>query len=98
MAQHTPGPWTWNKDRPAKYDLCWLRGPSDERILDLYGNGEITPDKALIAAAPDLLSELEAAIAWIAEFETMNICAPHAPTAAEILPQLRVAIAKATQS
>ncbi len=97
MARHTPGPWIWNRGRPKKYDLDWLEG-SGARVFTIYSNGEITPDKALIAAAPDLLSELEAAIAWIAEFETMNICAPHAPTAAEILPQLRAAIAKATQS
>jgi hypothetical protein len=55
MSKHTPGPWIWNEGRPVNYDLCWLRGPNGEQILHLYGNGEITPNKALIAAAPDLL-------------------------------------------
>lgn len=59
--QHTPGPWTWNQDRPQQYDLCWLRGPNNEHILTLYGNNKITPDKRLIGAAPDLLSAAKAA-------------------------------------
>lgn len=59
--QHTPGPWTWNQDRPQQYDLCWLRGPNNEHILTLYGNDKITPDKRLIGAAPDLLSAAKAA-------------------------------------
>lgn len=44
---------------------------------------------------PELYQELTTAIMWIEEFEAHTTHAPYAPTAAEILPQLRAAIAKA---
>lgn len=49
------------------------------------------PDARLIAAAPDLLKELETAIAWIEEARP----GLYAPTAKELLPQLRAAVMKA---
>lgn len=51
---------------------------------------ECNANARLIAAAPDLLKELETAIAWIADMS-----GPYAPTRDEILPQLRATIAKA---
>lgn len=56
MRKHSPGPWRWNENRPAKYDLDWLCDVHGNRILTIYSNGEITPDKALLGAAPDLLA------------------------------------------
>lgn len=56
MSEHTQAPWVWNKGRPEQYDLEWLDGADGTRILTIYGNGEMTPDKLLIAAAPALLA------------------------------------------
>lgn len=50
------------------------------------------PEQRIRAAAPDLLKELQTAIAWIEDAETTD---PSAPTREQILPQLRAAIKKA---
>lgn len=86
---HTPGPWIWNRDRPVKYDLDWLDGVG-KRILTIYSNGEITPDKALIAAAPDLLEA-----AMMAHRALLERVPGSVPGGEEACDALRVAIIKA---
>lgn len=55
MAEHTPGPWVWNTDRPEKYDLEWLDGSDGTRVFSNYGNGKMTPDLLVACQNIDLL-------------------------------------------
>ena len=92
--EHTPGPYR------IKYGtnvvaasgrvvaLCATlstNGPDEEQVM-----AENMANACLFAAAPDLLSELETAIAWIEDAGNYG-----APTKDEVLPQLRAAVAKA---
>jgi hypothetical protein len=93
MSEHTPGPWKWNEERPATYDLEWLQGSNGYRILTIYGNGKETADKLLIAAAPDLLEaceRLENALVFALRGHPVR-------NADEIISQAQAAIAKATR-
>jgi hypothetical protein len=68
--------------------VIWLRTrATDSQIGDVLRQR----DEAL-ATAKELRGELKTAIAWIEERDTPG--AMYAPTAAEILPQLRVAVEK----
>ena len=68
MSKHTPGPWHWEYG-PYEEDLAILK--SSAREICYFGNRQeyaehcgVEPneaDKALIAAAPDLLEALKAA-------------------------------------
>jgi hypothetical protein len=94
--KHTPLPWIWNEGRPANYDLEWLRGPNGERILDIYGNGKMTPDKLLLAAAPDLLAVCEAILEyWESDPSGFAECEPGCNC---IVDQLRAALDKAVSA
>lgn len=90
MSNHTRGPW-------AVYSGPNIVRVSDEEAISVAlvsrRRDEWEANAALIAAAPDLLEELETAIAWIEERGQPS--AIYAPTAEQILPQLRAAIAKA---
>jgi len=61
VAQHTPGPWRWERPRV----VYRIRGPRGEFILEgnqyHVSNGA---DARLIAAAPDLLVAARSALTW----------------------------------
>lgn len=56
MSAHTPGPWTWEPVAP----MSWLRGAGDTMdVMHMDSDSSDCPndaDRALIAAAPDLLA------------------------------------------
>jgi len=67
---HTPGPWKWSEEQLSEYVpqskalLCVFEGEEME-VIDMWlrwiGNDA---NKALIAAAPDLLAEVKELRAW----------------------------------
>ena len=66
MTKHTIGPWTWSSDGTT------LRGSDDVVLaIDLPEFIE-DADKALIAAAPDLLDEAANALAFLDTIEWNN--------------------------
>jgi hypothetical protein len=62
--QHTPGPWTWERDDSGWADV--LVGAGGAVVLD--ADDTVSPvledDARLIAAAPDLLAALEVLLAF----------------------------------
>ena len=101
--KHTPGPWEFRvysdgctivskHDAPGRSVRDWLKGVSvkvDVEINDDQSNASMaSPDARLIAAAPDLLTALQAVQPY---FE-----GEHHPDHPHCV-QLRAAIAKATQ-
>lgn len=56
MSEHTPGPWSFDKE------LFFIRGKDGKQIvcdLDTGNDDQAAIDGALIAAAPDLLAALK---------------------------------------
>src|SRR5437762_6275605 len=53
---HTPGPWTWDKDKP----LLAADGSNVNGINRT--NSELAANRSLIASAPDLLAALKAIV------------------------------------
>lgn len=89
QSKHTPGPWTWEL-------ACMERGYVDMSLANeglpqgvIYHSAVWTPsakDRALIAAAPELLAALKDLVSdAIARFEDMGIAHRH--------PAIRAAIA-----
>jgi len=74
---HTPAPWKWwsqleNTDRPQNYDLDKIvTEDGNEVILCIYGNQakRKEPNLQLIAAAPELLEELETTLKNLYDFK-----------------------------
>lgn len=60
MSEHTPGPWTVE---PWKHYLFSICGP-DGVVLGETCMPNSEANARLIAAAPELLAELEAAVKW----------------------------------
>jgi hypothetical protein len=89
MSKHTPGPWIWGKGNKglygagpdnevldwACYEGMWLSGPNDKA------------NARLIAAAPELLKELQELVEAYADGE---------PNWKQIVSSASAAIAKAT--
>lgn len=105
-AQFTPGPWIFEEEFDSAgykirsspvYQACVLSSGgaavADVRLAD-HRDTRLTEaaraNARLIASAPDLLRELETAVAWIEDSGNL-----YAPTQDQILSQLRAAIAKA---
>ena len=92
--RQTPGPWL-SKEIAWQYDgshaLVWCdksKGGEHWRRLDEQCNGRFSaPDARLLAAAPELLDALVAAVSGYTEFSEGD---------SEILRKCRSAIAKAT--
>jgi len=65
MGKHTPGPWYYEEGHTDSYCVC------DLGLFKVYGDElehsreAIDADARLIAAAPELLEALEAALKWI---------------------------------
>lgn len=105
MNKHTPGPWWWEDwdtdggprtrslvARPETKPTPGMFPDLPNRIL-CDEDGDCAPaNKALIAAAPDLLSALEGLVEW-ANTDTRN---PEG-TLQRRLQEARAAIAKATE-
>ena len=99
MSTFTPGPWFVRSeddgreprvfitrafgDGPPRFYIAFIPD-AGQGVKESYANAR------LIAAAPELLKELQTAVAWIEDDSEYR------PTADEILPQLRAAIAEAT--
>jgi hypothetical protein len=108
MTKHTPGPWHWwsqetDTDRPKNYDLDKILSENGDVILTIYGDQEERkePNLQLLAAAPELLEELEKATRELHEaiytraantWATPEIAYEHANKLTE---SYRAAIAKA---
>jgi len=104
MSEHTPGPWEWRKDDLFDYwnlkgangsEVCddGSAGSEYSRVIDPEGDGTNRANARLIAAAPCLLSALQAIVK-----ELGFIIADEYATEEEILAiqQAKTAIAKAT--
>jgi hypothetical protein len=102
MSKHTPGPWTVECDEQGKDYSVWhdprVHGDMKRGAVvicaDMRGGKEAKANARLIAAAPDLLAEVEATLSWL---ETL----PHLSGVTEDERQgfillLRAVIAKAT--
>lgn len=96
----TAGPWSWQEQDGT--DMPILRGPNGESICDFgscrqYYPSEGTPpdeaDRALIAAAPDLLAALRDVISWVPGATAWHTDAP-----LKAVENARTVIAKATGS
>lgn len=95
---HTPGPWKITDSGTGVFSSNKPLGQNGIiAICDAVARTreENEANARLIAAAPDLLKELEAAVTWIEQIESYEIFDPSAPSKHELLPQLRAAIAKA---
>jgi hypothetical protein len=65
---HTPGPWTWNGDRLECLGGAVIEHDSYEGSwFARYNDAEDEANKALIAAAPDMLAALKAVNKLVAE-------------------------------
>jgi hypothetical protein len=86
VADHTPGPWTWDELPEGRSGL--LLGPGVSSVLDISDDWTCKlPNEAdahLIAAAPDLLAALENTLICVDE-----------RTEAAVIEHARAAIAKA---
>lgn len=92
MADHTPGPWHIRGKQS-------IRGHGGEYIAKTnWQNGEA--NARLIAAAPDLLEALETSLAfvaaWAGVYQLNHELKDFHPKHAEVIAQIKVAIAKAT--
>jgi hypothetical protein len=89
MSEHTPGPWEWEKD-----DLgIWISAVAYPQPIAKMGTFEHFPQEAnarLIAAAPDMLTALQAASDLFTI--TDNIVDPDAR---DVMRMVRAVIAKA---
>ena len=66
-AAHTPGPW--------KVDNQYIHGPDGIRFLAVAGDGAGQANARLIAAAPELIEALEAALETIyGQAELLRAC------------------------
>ncbi len=102
---HTPGP--WSICRYTNYNGFSIHAPQygciSERWYDQdqappYGD-QIGANARLIAAAPDLLEQLEAALEFITEYEDVNDGEdgePEANKAMSLCGEIRAALFKAT--
>lgn len=95
-SKHTPGPWTWGKRRLAESPVGTLYGQSGSVVCDFGDDTEFYPsagelpseaDARLIAAAPDLLEALWAALGAANGLRLSSADFPR--------PQIEAAIAKA---
>lgn len=67
---HTPGPWDCAWDACGPY---WIVGPTGNPVTYLDGEpGEREPDARLIAAAPEMLEALKAALPKVIAHTKMN--------------------------
>ena len=93
MSKHTPGPWKWiSADRGS----LLVKGDESAFILQTAKkvenrNGIDTPDAALIAAAPDMLSALRDALNCI--YEMSKGCED--PVDTGVISTIEAAIARA---
>ena len=77
-AAHTPGPWVW-RDKPCLSDLVSLKGEVmkydvyEGMWFSRYVEAEDEANARLIAAAPDLLGALKAAVAFIETLHPINL-------------------------
>lgn len=62
--KHTPGPWFANYDPDNLRPLEIVTRDADKRVAFLASDGN-PADAMLMAAAPDLLAALEAALPWL---------------------------------
>ena len=91
MSAHTPGPWIWNDDFLVGGDGSYVCDDGSacgeySRVLD-----PDSPNARLIAAAPDLLAALKAALA----IAPVNADDEDDPEQSEAWAAVRAAIAKA---
>lgn len=66
MSKHTPGPWYWDFDRDGLASLRSDHGDDGPIMIDVDCYPDVA-DRALIAAAPDLLEALETITALYAD-------------------------------
>ena len=99
--KHTPGPWEWN-DRG---DLVTVKKTWDEFMEDRYATKIVQtdggryppfgPDRALIAAAPDLYEALDGMLqVYGGKYDNDGL--PKNAVELELIDMARAAIAKAT--
>lgn len=65
QTKHTPGPWYANKNPALRNQVLWQDKLIAVTVAHHDTPGQIEPNTHLIAAAPDLLAELEKQIAWL---------------------------------
>ena len=101
MSAHTPGPWKVDSPpRTVTFEPAFAvngdYGPPLAFVLGSDDHPEVRANARLIAAAPDLLEALEAALPWIdlARGSDLNTDASH-EAIDRIEAQARAAIAKA---
>lgn len=96
---HTPGPWEWNEASKIDRDYCQMLLAHGTTVLYHAARWKVLKaDLHLIAAAPDLLDALKAALPWVALATARDPETTHPQAlanAAEDLASLKAAIAKA---
>jgi hypothetical protein len=89
MARHTPGPWKIDgvKDDPERNVIIRDATGWQVALTRHFGVLETVANAKLIAAAPEMLEALEAAISFVAEFS--------GPKTDKLKTKITAAIAKA---
>lgn len=92
MAKTTQGPWEWRGNQ------LYSVGEKSTLLKDVVFWNQDPGDKALIAAAPDMLAALNASRLYVETLEKHldPVTDPAAPTIREHAAMVRAAIAKAT--
>lgn len=98
--KHTTGKWEAITDFAS--GVYWVQTDNEECIAEVFGEEELSSGTCegnayLIAAAPKMLEALQAAESWIVDGGYLDDRNPHtSESAADVVHELRVAIAKAT--
>lgn len=72
MSAHTPGPWEWRNDRLVRYEEEGVTPIGVGAGTALANCDPTTADRALIAAAPDLLEQLRDLLAMVGRQVNFN--------------------------
>lgn len=92
---HNPSPWTWERNGDLAFGVYDANGNFVAELVDTGTVSPRTPEQMeqaarLIAAAPDLLSELEAVERWMSGYGTA--------TQGEMRQRVRATLAKLSNS